>query len=64
MVNLLLSLIIFLFVIAYTGPNGTQMDCMDLIFLNQSSVRETMDFQQLELLKQCEREAPVIAELK
>lgn len=61
---MIFEVLIFMFAIVYTGPNGTQMDCMDLIFLNQSSVRETMNFQQLELLKQCEREAPVIAELK
>jgi hypothetical protein len=61
----LLALIIFLFVIAYSTANGTQMGCTDLIFLNQTSeTRDTLDFQQLELLKQCVRDAPEIAALK
>ena len=60
----LLALIIFAFVIAYTTANGTQMGCLDLIFLNQSSARDTMDFQQLELLDKCVENAPKIAELK
>jgi hypothetical protein len=63
----LLALIIFLFVfvIAYSTANGTQMGCTDLIFLNQTSAtRDTLDFQQLELLKQCVRDAPEIAALK
>ena len=61
---MIFELLIFGLAIAYSGANGTQMDCTDLIFLNQSSVRDSMDFQQIELLKQCVREAPTIADLK
>jgi hypothetical protein len=59
----MLFLALIIFVLAVAG-NGTQFDCLDLIFLNQSSIRDTMDVQQLDQLKQCIRDAPPVAELK
>ena len=60
---LFLALTLIIFVLAIAG-NGTQFDCLDLIFLNQSSIRDTLDVQQSEQLKQCIRDAPPVAELK
>jgi hypothetical protein len=58
-----LMILLFVFVIAYTTANGTQLSCMDLIFINQTGLRETLNFQQLELLKKCVEEAAPVAAL-
>jgi hypothetical protein len=61
---LFLALTLIIFALAVAGNGTQQFDCLDLIFLNQSSIRDTMDLQQSEQLKQCVRDAPPIAELK